>query len=158
MKKSIKLLLVLLLSTITVWIVYQKKGAQTINADEQITEVVIYKNPGCLCCDKWADHLEENGFKITSIKEHDDMIAFKESKNIPLDKSSCHTAVIEGYSVEGHVPASDIKRLLQKGTEGVGLTTPGMPAKAPGMDLPSSDTYDVLFIDSKGETTLFATH
>ncbi len=157
MKKSIKIVIVLLVSSVAVWAFYQKSNSQK-QIDEQLSEVVIYKNPGCLCCDKWAEHLEENGFEIASIEEHNDIMAFKESKNIPLDKSSCHTAIIEGYSVEGHVPASDIIRLLQEGTEGIGLTTPGMPAKAPGMDLPSTNTYEVLLIDTQGETTLYATH
>lgn len=157
MKKSIKIVIVLLVSAVAVWAFYQKSESQKL-IDEQLTEVVVYKNPGCLCCDKWADHLEDNGFRITTIEERNDMMAFKESVNIPMEKSSCHTAVIEGYYVEGHVPASDIKSMLLKRPEGIGLTAPGMPAKAPGMDLPSNDSYEVFFLESNGDATLFATH
>ena len=96
--------------------------------------IAVVRDPGCSCCLNWVAHLEKAGYKAT-VTESKDMDALKDSKGIPASARSCHTAVIDGYVIEGHVPAADIKRLLKERPKGVvGLAVPGMPSGAPGME------------------------
>lgn len=122
-----------------------------------IAEVVMYKNAGCQCCDKWADYLERNGYSVT-INESTAMASFKEQQNVPPAMGSCHTALIDGYVVEGHVPIEDINRLLANRPEAVGIAAPGMPASSPGMNTALNEPYDVYLFDREGNTYLFASH
>ena len=120
--------------------------------------IVVYKDPNCGCCSKWVDHLQANGF-MASVKETTDIEPIKEKYHIGPELRSCHTAVVGGYAIEGHVPASDIKKLLAAKPKGVvGLTIPGMPASAPGMDGKPFIAYTVLSFDLKGTPTVFAEH
>jgi len=104
------------------------------------THVVMHKNPGCGCCDLWAEHLRSYGFTVESI-EDPGILGFKADRNIPGPLMSCHTAVIDGYFVEGHVPANDILKLLKEKPEHVtGIAVPGMPlGSAPS---PTEFQYD----------------
>jgi len=119
-------------------------------------EIMVYKSPTCGCCKKWNDHLSASGFKVTS-KDMDDVSPIKAELGVPRQLVSCHTAVIQGYVIEGHVPAADIVRLLKEKPRVVGLTAPGMPGASPGMDT-GSDPYEVLTFDAKGATTVWARH
>ena len=115
----------------------------------------VYKSPTCGCCSLWNRHLEENGFEIVA-HDRTDMTAVKDSLGIPSDLSSCHTAVIDGYVVEGHVPAASILRLLEERPEALGLTVPGMPLGSPGMEQGDlKQSYDVLLVDANGEATVY---
>ena len=115
----------------------------------------VYKSPTCGCCSLWNRHLEENGFEIVA-HDRNDMTAVKDSLGVPGDLASCHTAVIEGYVVEGHVPAASIRRLLEERPEALGLTVPGMPLGSPGMEQGDlKQSYDVLLVDANGEATVF---
>jgi hypothetical protein len=120
-------------------------------------EIAVYKSPTCGCCSKWVRHLEANGF---SVKAYDvqDVNAYKDRHGVPVPLGACHTAVIDGYVIEGHVPAADIKRLLAERPKIKGLAVPGMPAGSPGMEGPHSETYEVLSFDAAGDTTVFARH
>ena len=118
-------------------------------------EMVVYKSPSCKCCDKWVDHMLDAGFKITT-RDGNNMDSIKSSYGIMPGLQSCHTAVVEGYVVEGHVPADDIKRLLQERPAVAGLAAPGMPMGSPGMEGRYKDPYDVLTFDRNGRTTIFA--
>lgn len=118
-------------------------------------EVVVYKNPSCGCCSKWADHLETSGFAV-EVKTVNDMADVKERFGTPWQLESCHTALIDGYVIEGHVPAREITRLLAERPEAMGLAVPGMPAGSPGMEGRYTDAYDVILFRSDGSTEVYA--
>ena len=126
---------------------------------EEKQNITVYKSATCGCCKGWVSHLEDNGF---AVKTHDmkDMSQIKKMAGITPKLSSCHTAMIDGYVIEGHVPASDIKRLLKERPDIKGLTAAGMPLGSPGMEMPDGrkDAYKVLSIDKEGKTAVFAEH
>lgn len=121
--------------------------------------ITVYKSPTCGCCKKWISHLEHNGFKVKSV-DMSSVVPKKIEFGITQQTASCHTAVIDGYVIEGHVPAGDIKRLLKTRPKHIrGLTAPGMPIGSPGMEQGSrKDPYAVLSIDKQGQTRIFAQH
>jgi hypothetical protein len=102
-------------------------------------------------------HLRENGFEVKT-ESVADMAPIKAKFGVQPQHQSCHTATVEGYVIEGHVPASEIARLLEERPDVKGLTVPGMPRGSPGMDGPVSDSYDVLTFDESGGETVFASH
>lgn len=128
------------------------------SADELSIEV--WKSPTCGCCKDWITHLEENGFSVTSYDEGSTEAMIR--LGMPFKYGSCHTASIEGYAIEGHVPAREIYRLLEERPEAVGLSVPAMPRGSPGMDGPmyggAKDPYDVLLIDKNGESSVFQSY
>jgi len=119
-------------------------------------KVVMYKPPTCDCCTGWADHLRQGGFTV-AIEKREDMDAIKTKFGVSKKLASCHTAIVDGYVIEGHVPAADIERLLKERPDIVGLTAPGMPMKSPGMQTVGQQPkgYDVLAFDKNGKTTVF---
>lgn len=120
------------------------------------TEITVYKSATCGCCKEWVKHLQANGF---SVKAHDvsDLMSYKTANGVPMKLSSCHTATVEGYAIEGHVPASDIKRLLKERPAVSGLAVPGMPVGSPGMEQGAhKDRYEVLTFDKQGNTGVYA--
>jgi hypothetical protein len=121
------------------------------------TDIAVYKSPTCGCCSKWVRHLEANGF---SVKAYDvqNVNSYKDRYGVPVPLGACHTAVVEGYVIEGHVPAADIKRLLADRPKLKGLAVPGMPAGSPGMEGPTTENYEVLGFDAQGQTSVFARH
>jgi hypothetical protein len=121
----------------------------------QAAEVVVYKSPTCGCCAKWIDHLEDNGFNV-EVHDRQNMKPVKDSLGIPRHLQSCHTAEVGGYLVEGHVPAGDIKRLLEERPAIKGLAVPGMPMGSPGMEGPRKDPYDVLAFDEVGNPSVYS--
>ncbi|NMF88755.1 DUF411 domain-containing protein [Aromatoleum petrolei] len=121
-------------------------------------EVVMYKDPNCGCCGKWAEHMRAAGFSVKEIKSTD-MGAIKRAAGVPQALSSCHTAKVGGYFVEGHVPAADVKRLLAEKPKVAGISAPGMPQGSPGMEGPyPADRYDVVSLTADGKTQVFASH
>jgi hypothetical protein len=106
--------------------------------------VEVWKNPSCGCCGSWAQHMRKAGFTV-NVTAADDMDAIRNAKGVPSELQSCHTAVVDGYIVEGHVPASDVKKLLAERPTAKGLAIPGMPQSAPGMDQPGERYTVVLF-------------
>lgn len=119
--------------------------------------MTVYKDPSCGCCQEWVNHVTANGYKATVVKA--DMGPIKVKHQIPPNLQSCHTTLIGSYVIEGHVPSADIARLLKEKPKGViGLTIPGMPASAPGMDVMPFQPYTVLTFDAKGQTTVWAKH
>lgn len=119
--------------------------------------VTLYKSPTCTCCSEWADHMRANGFRV-EVEERPDVMKVKEELSVPAQLSSCHTAVVEGYALEGHAPADVIRRLLAERPEIVGLAVPGMPPGVPGM--PDADhtrpPYDIWAFRADGTTQLYA--
>ena len=123
------------------------------------TSITVYKDPSCGCCTKWVDHLRASGF-APEVHDRSDMDALKDSLGVPAKLRSCHTAVVEKYVVEGHVPAADVRRLLaSKPAKTVGVAVPGMPAGSPGMEVGGRiDRYEVIAFAPGGATRVFARH
>lgn len=119
-------------------------------APSQAQEITVHKTPWCGCCKGWVKHLEAEGFTVTAI-DHEDVDPIKQELGVPARLQSCHTAVVGGYVVEGHVPADDIRRLLTEGPEAVGLSAPGMPVGSPGMESGGkSEPYQVILFGKQG--------
>ncbi len=116
--------------------------------------VDVFKSAACGCCAAWVEHLKANGFKtrVTDVPNPSD---YRARGGIPDALGSCHTAMIQGYAIEGHVPAADIKRLLAQKPKARGLAVPAMPLGSPGMEGPRKDPYDVLLVHADGKTTVF---
>ncbi len=124
------------------------KPAAQVTATDKVLEV--YKSPTCGCCGAWVEHMKENGYTV-EVHDTDNMQSIKEKAGILPGGGSCHTAFIDGYVIEGHVPASDVDRLLAERPEGKGLTVPGMPVGSPGMEMGDRvDAYEVLLFDEDG--------
>lgn len=123
-------------------------------------QLKVYKSPTCGCCAAWVDHMVQAGFDVdTRDVGQDALWALKDRSGITPELSSCHTAFIDGYVVEGHVPAQDVQRLLASGPDALGLTVPGMPIGSPGMEMGDRrDAYNTLLILRDGMTEVFARH
>ncbi|MCO5118858.1 MAG: DUF411 domain-containing protein [Burkholderiaceae bacterium] len=118
--------------------------------------VEVFKSPYCGCCTAWVDHIKAAGFAV-KVNMVDDTTAVRERLGMPHVYGSCHTATVDGYALEGHVPAAEVRRLLAQRPAAVGLAVPGMPASSPGMDVPGrNDPYEVLLIDKRGGRSVFA--
>ena len=119
--------------------------------------VEVWKSPTCGCCKDWISHLEANGFRVRTFDNGNSDA--RERLGIPLRYGSCHTARVAGYSIEGHVPAREIRRLLKEKPAAVGLAVPAMPIGSPGMDGPEylgqKDPYDVLLVKRDGSSTVY---
>ena len=125
--------------------------------DAGALEITVYKNPTCGCCSKWIAHLEANGFEVVA-HDMENMASVKIENGIRREFTACHTAVIDGYVIEGHVPAEDIQRLLRDRPAVAGIAVPGMPIGSPGMEGPNPRAYDVLTFDNLGNTSVYARH
>ena len=136
-------------------LLFSMVGGGVATASELIAEV--WKDPNCGCCNEWIEHLEEAGIQVRTFNTGNTDI--REQLGIARQFGSCHTARIGGYAIEGHVPAVDIKRLLEEKPKAVGLAVPGMPIGSPGMDGPiygnRKDPYDVLLIHVDGSTSVY---
>lgn len=123
--------------------------------------VEVYKSSTCTCCTKWVAHLRQHGFSVTAT-DVADLTEIKMRHKVPDDLSSCHTALVGGYVVEGHVPAADIRRLLKERPPVSGLAAPGMPVGSPGMEGPNPEAYDVLAfvltVGGRGKVQVFSSH
>ncbi|KGM51612.1 hypothetical protein N792_07940 [Lysobacter concretionis Ko07 = DSM 16239] len=130
-----------------------------VPAQSALPLMVVSKSPNCGCCQLWVEHMEHAGFTVQVVNTNN-VNAIKERVGIPYGKGSCHTAEVDGYFVEGHIPADDIKRLLTERPEGKGLVVPGMPAGSPGMELPDGrvQPYVVELVAYDGTTSAFAHH
>lgn len=125
------------------------------------TAVSVSKDANCGCCVHWISHLEEHNYSVSSQNlGYSELSDYKTQRSVPDDLRSCHTAEVGGYTIEGHVPAADIDRLLAEKPEAIGLTVPGMPMGSPGMEMGSErrDAYDVLLIKADGSTEVFASY
>lgn len=123
----------------------------------ELAEIEVWKNPNCGCCVKWIDHLRQNGFDVIAhnVSSVDPVRA---RLGIPDRYASCHTAKVAGYVIEGHVPAADVKRLIEQRPMAKGLAVPGMPVGSPGMEGPYSEPYQTLLIGPAGKAKVFAEH
>ncbi len=121
--------------------------------------VEVFKSPTCGCCSNWVTHLREHKFTVRAT-DTDQVDAIKAKHGIPMAVRSCHTALVGGYVIEGHVPAADIQRLLKERPAVVGIAAGGMPVGSPGMEVPGrpADPYDVVSFDKTGRTAVFSSH
>tara|TARA_R110000772_G_scaffold73216_1_gene159466 strand:+ start:99760 stop:100218 length:459 start_codon:yes stop_codon:yes gene_type:complete len=120
-------------------------------------EVTVYKSPYCGCCGAWVDHMKASGHTVKTI-EMEDLTGIKKMTGVGDHLQSCHTAVVDDYVIEGHVPAADVARLLTEKPKARGLAVPGMPVGSPGMEGPNPEAYDVLLFQSDGSTAIYARH
>ncbi len=116
--------------------------------------ITVYKSETCGCCEDWVTHMEASGFEVTVVNS-DNLAPVKAMAGVKPELASCHTGLVDGYVIEGHVPAADVKRLLEQKPAVRGLTIPGMPQSAPGMDIPGSP-YEVLSFDNQGNSAVFS--
>lgn len=121
-------------------------------------EITVYKGPTCGCCNAWIEHMKEHGFRVTAVDVDaaSDLMQLKVRHGITPKLAACHTALVDDYVIEGHVPADLVTRLLAERPAIEGLAVPGMPMGSPGMEGPRKDPYDVLAFDAQGRTTVYA--
>ena len=118
-------------------------------------DITVYKSPYCGCCAEWVTHMRSHGHDMKTV-EMEDLTAIKKMTGVGEHLQSCHTAVVDGYVIEGHVPSADIRRLLRERPPVLGLTAPGMPQMSPGMHSEIPRDYDVLTFDKEGRLNLFS--
>jgi hypothetical protein len=127
-------------------------------AADALPPVEVFRNPTCGCCGAWIDHLKAAGFDVKVTMVEDTGVA-RRKYGLPDTFGSCHTAVVAGYVVEGHVPAADVRKLLAMKPRAVGLAVPGMPIGSPGMEMGSrKDPYQVLLVDKQGRERVFSSY
>jgi hypothetical protein len=119
-------------------------------------QITVYKTAGCGCCKDWIAHLEQHGFTVLE-QDVPGTGPYRERYGVPRALASCHTAVIEGYAIEGHVPADEIKRLITEKPKARGLSVPGMPVGSPGMEVRGErrDAFDVVLFDDDGRREVY---
>lgn len=123
--------------------------------DAKPVDITVYRSPTCGCCGKWIEHLKQNNFNVKDVVT-EDMEAIKDKYGVPKEMASCHTALVDGYVVEGHVPASDIYKLLTTKPKVVGLAVPGMVTGSPGMEMGGVKApYDVMSFDKERHFRIF---
>ena len=124
-------------------------------ASQEAPSIVVYKTEGCGCCNGWVEHLQAAGFEVDA-RNVRDLMSVKIDAGVPTELSSCHTGLIDGYVVEGHIPAYVIRKLLDERPQVTGISVPGMPIGSPGMEGPNPKPYEVVAFDREGGRTLFA--
>jgi hypothetical protein len=135
-------------------------GAEPMLAAKKTQPLIkVHKSPTCGCCEEWVTHLEKNGFKVEVFNE-DNLEGIKQRLGVPFGKGSCHTGEVEGYLVEGHVPADDIRRLLAERPRAKGLVVPAMPIGSPGMEIAGvpAQEFTVELVKLDGETEAYSVH
>ncbi|MDR9419003.1 DUF411 domain-containing protein [Gracilimonas sp.] len=155
-----KILIVGLLITAGVAAYLFWPGNSSSNLLASGTEVKMYKNEGCQCCTRWGSHMEEGEFTVEEIPVPV-LMQVKNDNGITRELASCHTALVDGYVIEGHVPRADVERLLEeKPEDAIGLAVPGMPIGSPGMETPgrTPDSYDVLLVKKDGTTSVYSSY
>jgi hypothetical protein len=124
----------------------------------QLPELVVYKTPTCGCCNAWVDHMRAAGFAVRTV-EVADTGPIATQNGVPPELRSCHTGLVDGYAIEGHVPAREVRRLLDERPDVAGLAVPGMPAGSPGMEMGDRrDSYQVMAFNRDGSGGVFASY
>jgi hypothetical protein len=138
------------LSTVAVAVPVQRPAAPIVE---------VFKSPTCGCCSKWVEHMRSSGFDVRSTNVSD-LSSVKKTHRVPDKLLSCHTATVNGYVIEGHVPAGDVQRLLKERPAVAGIAVPDMPAGSPGMEVEGmkAQPFNVLSFDKQGMTKIFARH
>ena len=121
----------------------------------EAADIVVYKSPTCGCCKAWISHLKENGYTV-DVRDQANVSPIKKEFGVPMNLQSCHTAKVDGYVIEGHVPADLITKLRKEKPQIKGLAVPGMPMGSPGMEGPRKDDYDIIAFEENGKTSVYA--
>ncbi len=131
--------------------------AETIKTGKPV-DIVVYRSPSCECCGKWLEHIKNNNFTVKDFVT-DDVQTVKDKYGVSAAMASCHTAIVDGYVIEGHVPANDIMNLLKTKPKVVGIAVPGMPKGTPGMEMGDrKDSYKVMSFDKENHYEVFNTY
>jgi len=142
---------------IAAFVLFASVAHGQVKAKPATPQLTVYKSPTCGCCGKWVEYMQANGF-TAGVTNLPDVSPIKTKHGVPARLASCHTTLVGGYVIEGHVPVEDVRRLLKEKPAVLGLAAPGMPAGSPGMDVPNSPPYDVVSFDKDGRTRVFASH
>lgn len=138
-----------------------QKTAPADSSGQAVTAstLTVYASPQCGCCDDWVAHMENNGFR-TEVRKVDNVNAVKQEAGLPRELVSCHTAFIDDYLIEGHVPAKEVRRLLREQPEAAGLSVPGMPMGSPGMEVEGRgrDAFDVILFQRDGTHSIYESY
>lgn len=134
-----------------------RAAAPAVPRAPSTASLIVYKDPDCGCCKAWVEYMKKHGYRVDA-KDTRDMAQIKAQLGVPKSLAACHTALIGGYIIEGHVPAEDIARLLKTKPKIAGLAVPGMPAGSPGMEGPPPAHYQVIAFARSGKTSVFANH
>jgi len=126
------------------------------DAEASNTEMTVYATPTCGCCGGWVEHMRENGFTVTVV-HRDDLSSIRTEHKLPPELTSCHMGVVQGFAVEGHVPAEVVHRLLRERPAILGIAAPGMPLGSPGMEMPDGqvDSYEIFSYDESGTVGVY---
>jgi hypothetical protein len=127
-------------------------------AEQQLPGMLVYKTATCGCCSGWVDHVRQAGFAVDArdLPGNVELMQVKLDAGVPVELSSCHTTLVDGYVIEGHVPVDQVRRLLAERPNVVGIAAPGMPAGSPGMDVPNSPPYEIIAWTHDGTRSVFA--
>ncbi len=124
---------------------------------DDLPKMTVWKTPWCGCCGHWVQHMRAAGFEV-EVQDTEDLAMVKRMASVPDELQSCHTARVGSYTIEGHVPAADVIRLLTERPDATGLFVPGMPSGSPGMENGQHDPYDVLMLRNDGEAEVFSSY
>lgn len=129
------------------------------SGEQPAQAMIVYRSPTCGCCSDWVSYVEQHGYTVV-VEDVQDLAAVKAEHNVPSTMQSCHTAVIDGYVIEGHVPIEDIERLLTERPDVVGIAVPGMPVGSPGMEIEGAapQPFDVVTFDAAGTTEVYSSY
>ncbi len=129
--------------------------AATPSQPARAAEITVYKSPWCGCCEGWIGHMRSEGHAVT-VQNMEELDAIKKMAGVPEDLQSCHTALVAGYVLEGHVPAADLARLLAERPKARGLAVPGMVGGSPGMESAAAEPYRVMLFQTDGGARVFS--
>ncbi|MBT9501679.1 MAG: DUF411 domain-containing protein [Burkholderiaceae bacterium] len=150
----------LVLTGAAAWLLATAAGAKTSPPAKALIPIQVWKGPACGCCQDWIRHLEAHGFQVQASDSGN--TDARQRLGVELKYGSCHTALVGGYAIEGHVPAREIKRLLLERPQAIGLAVPAMPIGSPGMDGPEygdrKDPYDVLLLSRNGGARVYQSY
>lgn len=138
----------------TILSIYLEVDSTLSQSSSDSNTVTVYKSPTCGCCNKWVTHLQEHGFKVIA-NDTSELKQIKEKHKVPNELEACHTAIVDGYVVEGHVPADVIQKMLNEHPTAIGIAVPGMPMGSPGMEGSYVESYDVLIFDQNGNVKVY---
>ena len=146
----------LLFAALTATVVVVLGGNVWMAAQAAKPQMTVYKSATCGCCSKWVEHMQANGFDVKAINV-DDIDKVKRERGVPVDAASCHTAIVNGYVVEGHVPADAVQKMLKEKPAIAGIAVPGMPMGSPGMEMPGGqkDAFNIVSFDKSGKTAIY---
>ena len=144
------------LATVALAAILAWAGSVWMAAQTAKPQMTVYKSATCGCCSKWVEHMQANGFEVKAINV-DDIDKVKRERGVPADAASCHTGIVNGYVVEGHVPADAVQKMLKEKPSIAGIAVPGMPMGSPGMEVPGGqkEAFNIVSFDKSGKTAIY---